>query len=240
MIRVKDLVPGIYYEESRDFQVFGNTFEAVFNYLKTNVDLINENPLDRRSSILVVKLIAKTLGFDSKHEYDMDDLRTICSIFIECVRSKGTKESIEKAVSGLLNSQHITSGFKVIPEDNEVKIYLPKSVRDVVLLEDLFDYILPAGITYNFIYGTFALENLVETKVGTTDSVVFKEMQNASIGTIVSAPDVPHINKTTPANLEGYDSSTKLSQTYTGATGSIASEEESNNTNTHSGGGDDN
>lgn len=216
MIKVKDSVPSIYYEESRDFQVFGNSFEAVFNYLKTNVDLINENPLDRRSSYLVIKLITKTLGFESKHEYDMDDLRTLCSIFVDCIKNKGTLNSINKAISGLLNSQHITSEFKVIQDGNDLMIYLPKNIRDTVLLDDIFDYILPAGITYNFSFGTYALENKIDTEMSADDYVVVKEMKNANLGTTVYSPNTPHENKTTPEDLENYTSETKLSQTFTG------------------------
>lgn len=226
MIKVKDSVPSIYYEESRDFQVFGNSFEAVFNYLKTNVDLINENPLDRRSSHLVIKLITKTLGFESKHEYDMDDLRTLCSIFVECIKNKGTLNSINKAISGLLNSQHIASEFKIIQNGSDLMIYLPNNIRDTVLLDDIFDYILPAGITYNFSFGTYALENKLSTEISAQDSVVVKEMQNTNLGTVVNLPNSPHKNKTKPEDLKEYTSGTTLSQTFTGTIADIGESNE--------------
>lgn len=200
MIKVNKLVPSIYYEESRDFQLFGRSLEVVSNYLKTNVDLINENPLDRRSLDLVIKLVAKTLGFESKHEYNMEDLRVICSIFTECLRIKGTEESVRMAVRGLLNAQGIVDDYNVKVERTVndglvnivVNIYVPKQIRDVVLLEDLFDYILPAGICYNFIYGSYELENKVDsTTVVTDDVVVSNALENFELGTVMDGNQIP-------------------------------------------------
>ena len=40
MIRIKDQIPSIYYDASRDFQVLGHLYEVVLNYVKTNADML--------------------------------------------------------------------------------------------------------------------------------------------------------------------------------------------------------
>lgn len=209
MIKVRDLVPSIYYDESRDFQTFGRVFEVVFNYLKTNVDLVKENPLDRRSSINLIKLITKTLGFESKHEYSIDDLRTLCTVFIHCVRNKGTRIAIEDAVKALLHAQRIQKFFYVdiIEKDKMVNIYLPVEVTDVILLEDVLEYILPAGMYYNIIYGDVTRDNLMESEIVYEDDYKIVEFEDMQLGSVMSNDD----ERTTFSNLEVGD----IAQTFT-------------------------
>ncbi len=228
MIKVRDSVPSVYYNESRDFQAIGRSFEAVFNYLKTNVDLVGENPLNRRSSYQMIKLVTKTLGFESRHEYDIEDLRTVASIFTECLRKKGSFESINLAIKALLHAQHISDNYLVSPidykklkeADYKLKIVLPISVVDVVLLEDLFDYILPAGITYDIVYGDVSTDNVYTSIFGITDSVNWKEFTDNNTSNVSDFTDV------SKSSFDTLDDTSKLSQTYTGLVVGIDSEEE--------------
>lgn len=158
MIKVRDLVPTIYYNKSRDFQALGRVFEVLYNYAKTGTDLVLNSYEDTK----MLDLLAKTLGFNSKHNYNTDDLVTLCNTFILILKNKGSKKSIEDSITALLNAQHIESKFYVndLYNENNVKehsleIYIPSDLDDLVLLEDLFDYILPAGYTYRFIYSVF-------------------------------------------------------------------------------------
>ena len=222
MLKIQNLLPSIYYEESRDFQVFGRSFEVVYNYLKTNVDLVNENPVDARSSELLINLVTRTLGFESKHEYDIDDLRMLCCVFMRCLRKKGTKSAIEDAIQGLLNVQRISSGFSVdiIHENNDVllNISLPAELRDVVLLEDLFDYILPAGILYNCVYGNYGIINNADTNITSVDTVRWRQYQDNNLGTVVDGTNIPE--RTDYENIIDETKLTKLTQTFTGTVAS--------------------
>lgn len=160
MIVTRELVPSVYYNESRDFQILGRTFEVLFNYIKTNVDMVNELPFSRNSDIKLLPLLATTLGFSTKRNYDVTELRALCACFAELLKHKGTKYSIELAVGLLLNAHHIDEFYDVeIDRDDSHNfiIYIPKELYDTTLLEDIFDYILPSGFTYKFInaaYGT--------------------------------------------------------------------------------------
>lgn len=161
MIKTKDLVPSIYYNKSRDFQAIGRTFEVIYNYLKTNTDLV----LNSYEDIKMLDLLAKTVGFNSKHTYNTDDLYALCNSFVTILKNKGSIKSIELAVILLLNAQHIESKFYVDDvtdasnkKQHSLDIYIPKELSDTILLDDLFDYILPAGYTYRFIKSTFISE----------------------------------------------------------------------------------
>ena len=38
MIKLQELTPSVYYEQSRDFQFIGRLYDIVLNYIKTNAD----------------------------------------------------------------------------------------------------------------------------------------------------------------------------------------------------------
>ena len=188
MIKVHDLLPGIYYKESRDFQSLGRVYEVLFNYLKTESDLSNLDLLSSNSNIKLLPLLAKTLGFDSKHDYNIQDLKALCSSFVGLLRYKGSIIAIDEAVKILLNSQHINSEFDIVPSDNDpynLEIFLPKEINDLVLLEDLFNYILPVGYTYNFVYADFS--SPIKTMLTSKDAVKFKNFSSNKIGQVARA-----------------------------------------------------
>ena len=170
MIKVYNQLPHIYYNESRDFQVFGRLYETLFNYIKSNIDLIYNLPTGYYSDKKLVQLLAKTLGFQSKHEYITKDLQNLLSIFSYIIKRKGTKEVLEIVSTLLLTSQNLEGKAEVLLEEDEngkqlysVKIIFPEIVNDLELLEDVFNYILPAGYLF---YTYIAISKPVESKIG--------------------------------------------------------------------------
>ena len=69
MIRTEKLIPQVYYDESRDFQVLGRLFDTIANYGKMNIDLML-SPETKESPSQIVKLLATFVGFVTKHNYD--------------------------------------------------------------------------------------------------------------------------------------------------------------------------
>lgn len=174
MIKLYKRLPAIYYDNSRDFQAFARAHEVVLNYLKTNVDVAEALPFSNNFDISLLNLMALTLGFTSKHNYNTEDLFNLCSSFAEILKDKGSIESVEKTIRILLNAQRIKDSFHV-EKDKEDKynllIYIPVDMQDLVLLEDVFDYILPSGFTYSFItteflsnYDPVTLDNVEVTR----------------------------------------------------------------------------
>lgn len=189
MISVYESTPRKYYDDSRDFQFLGRVFEVLFNYLKMNVDLSLSNQISANSDIRMLPLLAKTLGFESKHEYNTEDLKALCSSFVSIVRKKGSMEGINEAVSAFLSAQNIET--EASPERNpsdymDLQVYLPAEVRDATLLEDVFDYILPAGMTYNFVTASSSRKPST-TESGFVGKAWHKAYSPAETGQVTSA-----------------------------------------------------
>lgn len=168
MIKTQNLVPQVYYDKSRDFQLLGRTFDIVFNYLKTNIDLIYNNPLSDNSDERLVDLLALTLGFKSRHNYNVKQLTAMCSSFMLAMRNKGNITGIELAVNTLIQAEGIKNGALILVDskNNNLNIYIPVELTDINLLNDLLVYILPAGMSCSIIR-----QQLVETSALTEGAV---------------------------------------------------------------------
>lgn len=165
MIRIKQQVPSLYTNNSRDFQLFERLYEAVFNTVKTSVDMMLTNPISKNSDRRFLPLFAKTIGFESKHNYIDNDLYAICSCLQHILKIKGTKEAIEQCIKVMLRAQGLSEEYAVkgidtndlvnldLKDSYNLKIYVPQALEDLPLLEDLLDYILPCGFIYELIVG---------------------------------------------------------------------------------------
>lgn len=207
-MKVSNLVPEVYYKKSRDFSYIGRVFEVLFNYYKTNVDLVGKSPLDENVASNIISLAATTLGFESKHEYINKDLVALCSSFAMLLRDKGTLTAIENSVNVLLHTQNIRQGTTIVYDDVnfELTIYVPSQIKDIVLLEDIFEYILPVGVTYSFKVGgvssSSATEHLVETD---------------TVGVYPSyAHTLAQVSSSTNSDESQYGTGKNRSMTYTG------------------------
>ena len=155
MIRTQDLTPSIYYKESRDFQLFGRLYDIVFNYVKTNVDLMENFPINAHTDSKLIELLARTLGFNNKLNYRNDDLNAICNVFISLMRDKGSLRSIKSLVRTILNVSNINKDHLVSMNTASkyplIEIHVPDVVSnsEIKLLEDVLEYILPIGVCYD-------------------------------------------------------------------------------------------
>ena len=152
MIRTGKLTPEVYYKESRDFQLFGRSYDIIFNYLKTNIDLMN-NPTSKDLSLLYLN----TLGFFPKRIYDDNLIQGLCKSYSQIIRNKGTLGGIDLAVNTVLKAAGIDKVTGKDPYDRKISedgktitLYLYDSVNssEVCLIEELFEYILPIGMSF--------------------------------------------------------------------------------------------
>ena len=200
MIKVQKYTPRVYYNNSRDFQALGRICEVLYNYILMNVDIMKGLPLSDNIDQSLMDLVLLTIGFDKHHNYTNVDLVKLAEIFKSIMRVKGTETSIREIVYLLLRSQSIededfildihslTGGFRNDdwkPSENKVDtlsidLYVSNKLKDIILIEDVFDYILPAGFIYH-IYQSTAFGNMYET-VRKTDSYVL----NMGVGTNTS------------------------------------------------------
>lgn len=184
---VSKLVPEVYYKESRDFSYIGRLLEVVFNYMKTNTDLVGKS-VNVNSSSNLINLLVSSLGFESKHEYTNEDLVKLCSSFVYLVRNKGSVKAIEDTINILLRSQNIVFDMDLNfedPSDNTTPLIveIPEELEDTALLDDVFDYILPAGMLYSYMRVSKNRPQ-VTTKVNVREVVEVENANNFELGQI--------------------------------------------------------
>lgn len=167
MIKLQDYTPEVYYRESRDFQFIGRLYDLVLNYVKTNADLIYSLPLSDNSDNQFIDLMAMTLGFHAKHKYTSQQLKAICFVLSEIIRNKGTIKALTIACDAIFHAEGIQGQFDygLTNNNTNIVIYLPQELSDTTLLNDLFEYILPAGMSCQIIK-TYSEKATPTTEVG--------------------------------------------------------------------------
>lgn len=158
MIKTQYLTPEIYYKESRDFQFFGRMYDVIFNYVKTNVDLMENFPINQYTDSKLIELLARTLGFKNETDHRNDDLNAICNVFIKLMKQKGSLNAIKTLTKTILNVENISKSCEVTTEDRDgdrkvvsIQIQLPDMISnpEIKLMEEVLDYIMPIGVCYN-------------------------------------------------------------------------------------------
>lgn len=147
MIRLQDLTPAVYYNQSRDFQFIGRLFDIVLNHVKTNADNLYNLPIGDNMNESLLNLLAFTLGFQSKHNYNSKQLLAICSVLPMVLRNKGSLNAITIAVNSLLYAEGIQQALDYQIDNGNLTLYLPTDLSDLTLLRDLLNYLIPAGMS---------------------------------------------------------------------------------------------
>lgn len=176
MIKLQELTPSVYYEQSRDFQFIGRLYDIVLNYVKTNADNLYTLPIGKNMDEKLLNLLAFTLGFQSKHHYNSKQLLAICSVLPLILKHKGSLDAILIAVNSILYAEGINQALDYEFKDNNLVLYLSPDLSDLTLLKDIMIYILPAGIGCDMIKEIQSV-NKIETILTTTDEVtVYKDI----------------------------------------------------------------
>ena len=176
MIKLQELTPSIYYEQSRDFQFIGRLYDIVLNYVKTNADNLYTLPIGKNMDEKLLNLLAFTLGFQSKHHYNSKQLLAICSVLPLILKHKGSLDAILIAVNSILYAEGINQALDYEFKDNNLVLYLSPDLSDLTLLKDIMIYILPAGIGCDMIKEIQSV-NKIETVLTTKDEVtVYKDV----------------------------------------------------------------
>ena len=185
MIKLQDLTPNVYYEQSRDFQFIGRLFDVVLNSVKTNADNLYTLPIGKNMDEKLLNLLAFTLGFQSKHHYNSKQLLAICSVLPLILRNKGSLNAILIAVNSILYAEGIKQALDYTLKDNNLVLYLPQELADLTLLKDLLAYILPAGIGCDMIKEIQSV-NEIETIITTTSEVHVYKKSTGNLNRIIN------------------------------------------------------
>jgi hypothetical protein len=162
MIKFANQVPSIYPAASRDFQYLCWLMDIVLNSVKHNVDDIYYLPYSGVDPKLT-ELLATTLGFKVKRNYDQTQLRALVVVLPRILKYKGTKIAVDIAGRALLAASGALGGYRSeVRNGCELYVIFPETLVDVTLFNDLLVYILPAGMTCH-VARTNLLESAVET-----------------------------------------------------------------------------
>lgn len=176
MIKLQNYTPEVYYKESRDFQFIGRLFDLALNAVKTDADLIYSIPLSTDSDEKLLELLAMTLGFKPKHQYNARQLKAVCSVFSEILKNKGSIKALKIACEALFNSMDINQtldySFTAGKDKTELNLYIPPEFDDITILNDLLSYVLPAGMSCNIIK-ELHITTTTNTSIGVNDTVTW-------------------------------------------------------------------
>ena len=176
MIKLQELTPSVYYEQSRDFQFIGRLYDIVLNYIKTNADNLYTLPIGKNMDEKLLNLLAFTLGFQSKHHYNSKQLLAICSVLPLILKHKGSLNAILIAVNSILYAEGINQALDYEFKNNNLVLYLSPDLSDLTLLKDIMIYILPAGIGCDMIKEIQSI-NKIKTILTTKDEItVYKDV----------------------------------------------------------------
>jgi hypothetical protein len=147
MINFRDQVPSVYTSASRDFQYIGWLINIVLNSVKHNVDDLYTLPNTNVDSKMS-ELLAMTLGFKVKRNYDQKQLAAVAAILPSILKYKGTMRAVEMAAEALITASGALGDAEYEVINAQLVVRIPKDITiDITLFLDLLDYILPAGMT---------------------------------------------------------------------------------------------
>lgn len=176
MIKLQNLVPQVYYNESRDFQLFGRIYDVIFNYLKNNTQGIHDLAVNINPNQTILELMCNTLGFKVKHDYNNLELSALCSIFLTCVKSKGSLRAIKLLLDMITSIQNSNFTSEIIEDYDgaDLVILVPADITDWTLIRDVLEYIMPSGSSYilqsqalikpDLIQDTFTPKDTIDSK----------------------------------------------------------------------------
>jgi hypothetical protein len=171
MIKLQDLTPAIYYNQSRDFQFIGRLYDLVLNYLKTNAANLYNLPVGKNMDEQLLNLLALTLGFKPTKNYNSKQLRAICSVLPTILKHKGSIQALVLATNALLAAEGVRQplDYTMHPKQG-ITLYVAQELDDLSLFTDLLDYLLPAGLSCTIIKESQVV-NEIDTILGVTDSI---------------------------------------------------------------------
>ncbi len=164
MIKMYEQVPQVYLNASRDFQYLSRLIDVVLNGVKYNIDGIYSIP-NCPDNIELTELLAFTLGFKIRRNYDKAQLAALVSILPTILKYKGTQTAIDLVGRALIKSTGTAGTFLSSVKDNVLEIILPKDQVDTTLFIDLLPYILPAGMSCKIIKRNIQQSN-INTETG--------------------------------------------------------------------------
>lgn len=153
MFRLQNNVPEIYVDRSRDFQLLCRLADISFNGTKHLIDSVLYTSSTSEMSGSLLRLLKSKVGYFKSDTLTDDQLRYLLSAFPSIIKDKGSEIGIKKAVYTWLRMFQLygkLSGVKVDNRDYAVYISIDSPPISTSILENILDYIVPAGYVVIF------------------------------------------------------------------------------------------
>lgn len=158
MIDLVKRVPEVYVKESRDFQLLARVYTLTLNYLRFFIDSLRNVSDTKRCLATSLQLLKTRLGFFNIQDIPNNELRQILICFPDLLKWKGSIKGIKDAVTLYTNIKNIDTNITIEYDKTlaELNIYSDVGFDDVTILNELFRYLLPTGVTVNYLYTDIA------------------------------------------------------------------------------------
>ena len=151
MFRIQDMVPEVYPDQSRDFQMFCRAYDVAFNGVKQAIDSMNYLSSTQLCDSSVLQLLQSKLGFFTSIAATDDDMRCVLQAFPHIIKYKGSKKAIEYIVnlySRLVAATDIS--IDITEKGRVIELSSNTPIKKTELLVALLKYIIPTGYTVDY------------------------------------------------------------------------------------------
>ena len=162
-IRAQNLIPEVYTDESRDFQILCRLYDSIYNGIKYDADSIKYIVDARNIQSGLLPLLQTKLGFLTKKNLNDTEIRYVLRVFPELVRNKGSLNAIRKLLNMCLKLNNISGAYTISYSDkatvingisinsHTIIVGLDSIIKNTELINEIARYILPAGFSF-YIY----------------------------------------------------------------------------------------
>lgn len=171
MLRYDEMVPDVYVQQSRDFQVLTRLFTIGLSNSKYFADKLKFQNSPKYIEDTLLILLQEKVGFYTSKNFSANELRNLLEVFYSLVRNKGSLSSIEQAIRLFFQIQNLnTNAYININNKNTtidsytIQIGIDSSIRDITLLTEILKYIIPTGYIISiFFYEHTAFDDYITT-----------------------------------------------------------------------------
>lgn len=153
MFRLQNNVPEIYVDRSRDFQLLCRLADISFDGTKHLIDSILYTSSTSEMSGSLLRLLKSKIGYFKSDTLTDDQLRYLLSAFPSIIKDKGSETGIKKAVYTWLRMFQLYGKLSQVNINNDnyaVYISIDSPPTDTSILENILEYIVPAGYVVMF------------------------------------------------------------------------------------------
>ena len=201
MFRTQELVPEVYPDKSRDFQLFCRMYDVVFNSVKRSIDSMNHTSSTDSCDARLLPLLKTKLGFFSDLEVTDDELRKILAAFPHIVKYKGSSKAIQYIInlySRLFASSEGSVNMHPVNSNYVIEVFSDTAIQKTEILVELLKYIVPTG--YMIDYYRTTIVNMNTCLQGTSiikhypkyvSKIVIRDDLDESLSGMINIAEVP-------------------------------------------------